>query len=104
MKNIIGAGVIALPATVSALGYGLSLIMFVIVLLLIQFGSTMLLKAKNLSKHSNFATIFTHIFRTKIAQTVGNATICLGNASACIAYLSIIKDTVHSILLNYIED
>ncbi len=104
MKNIVGAGVIALPFTVSALGYSLSLIMFVIVVILIQFGSALLLKAKNLSKHSNFSTIFFHIFRTKAARTVGNATVCLGNASACIAYMSIIKETVHSILLNYIED
>lgn len=85
MKGVIGAGLIALPFTVSALGYVLSLIMFAIVLVLVQFGSVLLLKAKNLSRHSNFSSIFYHIFRTKAAQTIGNATVCLSNAGTCIA-------------------
>jgi amino acid permease len=66
MKTIIGAGILSLPYTISKLGYVLGILMFLIILTIIQFNTWMLLKAKNLSKHSNYSTIGYFIFKNKI--------------------------------------
>jgi amino acid permease len=102
MKTVIGAGILSLPLTVSRLGYVLSLIVFVIVISIIQFSAVLLLKAKNLSKHSNYASIAYHIFRTKFAQILCSVMILLNNTGICIAELLIIKGAVGKILDGYV--
>lgn len=62
MKTIVGAGILSLPYTISKLGYILGVFIFIIVIAIIQFNTWMLLKAKNLSKHSNYSTISYYIF------------------------------------------
>jgi amino acid permease len=85
MKTVIGAGILSLPYTISKLGYVLGLLVFVFMISFMQFASILLLKAKNLSKHSNFSTICYHIFRTTAAKVVGNLLILLNNIGICIA-------------------
>lgn len=104
MKTVIGAGILSLPLTVSRLGYVLSLIVFLIVIAIIQFSCVLLLKAKNLSKHSNYSSIGYHIFRTKLAQAACSLMILLNNTGICIAELLIIKRAVGKILDGYVTD
>ncbi len=58
IKTVIGAGILTIPYTMSKMGYVLGIIMFLVAGVLAQFGSVMALKAKNLSHHSNYSTIF----------------------------------------------
>lgn len=85
MKCVIGAGILSLPLTVSSLGYAISIVAFAFVILLVQFTSVLLLKAKNLSKHSNYTSIAYHIFRTKFSNAICSALILLSNVGTCIA-------------------
>lgn len=91
MKTVIGAGILSLPYTISRTGYVLGLILSLLIIAIIQFNAVMLLKAKNLSRHSNYHSISYHIFRTKVAQIVCSAAILINNAGICIVELTIIK-------------
>lgn len=104
MKTVIGAGILSLPLTVSRLGYVLSLVIFIIVIAIIQFSAIMLLKAKNLSKHSNYSSISYHIFRTKFAQLICSLMILINNTGICILELTIIKGSLGKIFDGYIKD
>lgn len=104
MKTVIGAGILSLPLTVSRLGYVLSLIVFACVIAIIQFTAVLLLKAKNLAKHSNYSSISYHIFRTKAAQSMCSLFILLNNSGICIVELTIIKGALGKIFDGYIED
>jgi hypothetical protein len=50
---------------------------------LTQFGSLLLLKAKNLSRHSNYSTIFYEIWKSKFAKGIGSIIIFLNNIGIC---------------------
>jgi sodium-coupled neutral amino acid transporter 11 len=84
MKTVIGAGILTLPYTVSKLGYIFGIFVFIFMIATVQFTSVLLLKAKNLSKHSNFSTIGYHTFRTRIVQVLGNVFILITNMGVCI--------------------
>ena len=83
IKTIIGSGILSIPYTLSRMGYLLGSIVFVIALLLNQFGSVLLLKAKNMSKHSNYSTIFYYIWKKKIGKGITSGIIALGNIGVC---------------------
>lgn len=83
MKTIIGAGVLSLPFTISKLGYVLAIIIFVCVMALSYFSTTLLVKAKNLTKHSNFSTIFFSLHKNKLVKSLGNIFIVLKNVGLC---------------------
>jgi amino acid permease len=83
MKTVIGAGILSLPSTVSNTGYIFSIIVFVSVTILTQFSAVLLLKAKNLSRHSNYATILYHIFQSKFSKALGSVLILLNNLGIC---------------------
>lgn len=104
MKTVIGAGILSLPLTVSRLGYVLALIVFAFVICIIQFTAVLLLKAKNLSKHSNYSSISYHIFRTKVAQTICSLMILINNSGICIIELTILKGSLGRIFDGYIKD
>ena len=102
MKTVIGAGILSLPLTFSRLGYGLALIMFVIVICIIQFACTLLLKSKNLSGHSNYSSIAYHIFRNRFMQTLCSLAILINNLGICIVELTIFKGSLKEIIDSYI--
>ena len=83
MKTVIGAGILSLPYAVSKLGYVLAPIMLVLVICLNQFSAVLLLKAKNLSKHSNYSSIAYHIFQNKIVQGFCSSVILINNLGIC---------------------
>lgn len=83
MKTVIGAGILSLPYTISKLGYIFSLIVFALVISLTQFSCYLLLRAKNLSRHSNYSTIMYHIFRSKGSQIFCSLLILLNNLGIC---------------------
>ena len=104
MKIVVGAGILSLPYTVSRLGYLLSLVMYIILIAVVQFSCTMLLRAKNLSKHSKYSTICYHIFRNRISRTICPFLIMLSGTCVCIAEFVIIKGSVGRIFDGYIQD
>lgn len=103
MKTVIGAGILSLPLTVSKLGYALSMAIFFIIITIIQFTSTLLLKAKNLSKHSNYNSIIYHIFRTKFVLILGSFMILFKNIGICIAEILILKSSIRKIFETYVN-
>ena len=104
MKTVIGAGILSLPLTISRLGYVLGVIMFFVVITTVQFTCILLLKSKNLSKHSNYSSISYHIFRTKFAQIICSVAILVNNLGICIVELTIFKGSLYQILGSYIDD
>lgn len=103
MKTVIGAGILSLPLTVSRSGYVLSLILFVIIVSSDQFTCLLLLKAKNLSRHSNYTSIIYHIFRSKILQGVCSSAILINNIGICIAELTLFKGALKKIIDSYVS-
>ena len=102
MKTVIGAGILSLPLTVSKLGYVLALFMFIVIISIIQFTCILLLKAKNLAKHSNYSTIAYHIFRNRFMQSICSLAILINNLGICIVELTIFKATLKQIIDSYI--
>jgi amino acid permease len=102
MKTVIGAGILSLPLTVSRLGYVLALIIFGVVMGLTQFSCILLLKSKNLSKHSNYSSISYHIFKSKFFQALCSFAILLNNLGICIVELTIFKGSLKLIIDSYI--
>ena len=103
MKTVIGAGILSLPFTVSKLGYAFSLIVFLIILTINQFTCILLLKSKNLAKHSNYTSISYHIFRSRVFQALISICILINNLGICIVELEVFKETVHKILHDFLE-
>ena len=91
MKTVIGAGILSLPFTMSKLGFIFGLIVYSIVVAINQFTSAMLLKSKNLSRHSNYSTIMKHLFNSKGAQAASSFIILVNNLGICIVELTIFK-------------
>ena len=91
MKTVIGAGIISLPSTMTTLGYLFGLFIYVVVIVINQFTSIMLLKAKNLSRHSNYSSIMCHLFNSQSAKAASSFMIMINNLGICIVELSIFK-------------
>ena len=72
-----------MPFTVSKMGWIFATIVFLVAAALTQFGSILLLKAKNLSRHSNYSTIFYEIWKSKFAKGIGSIVIFLNNIGIC---------------------
>jgi amino acid permease len=83
VKTVIGSGILGLPFTVSKCGYVFAIIVFAIATAVTQLGSVLLLKAKNLSGHSNFSTIFYHIYQNKVCKSLGSILIFCNNLGIC---------------------
>jgi amino acid permease len=58
VKTVIGSGILAIPFTIAKMGYVFGIAIFLVAGALSQYGSILLIKAKNLSRHSNYSTIF----------------------------------------------
>lgn len=86
VKTVIGAGILSMPYSIDKMGYVFGIIIFLIAGAVAQFTSLLLLKAKNLSKHSNYSTIFYEVWRSKIAKAIGSILIFLNNIGICIYY------------------
>ena len=83
MKTVIGGGILALPFTVSRFGYVLSLVVFLLILAANQFTCRLLLKSKNLCKHSNYTSISFHLFKNRIFQGLISICILINNLGIC---------------------
>lgn len=83
VKTVIGAGILGIPYAMSKLGFVVGIVVFVIAGMLAQFGSVLLLKAKNLSHHSNYSSIFFEVWRSKVAKGIGSAFIFFNNIGIC---------------------
>lgn len=83
MKTTIGGGIISLPFTVSRLGIVMSVVMFVAFGIVNVISSVLLLKAKNLSGHSNFSTILYAIWTNKFSKLLGSLVIFLDDIGIC---------------------
>lgn len=83
MKTVIGPGVLSLPFTISKFGYIFAIILFVTVMTLSYFSTTLLIRVKNLSKHSNFSTIFYYLHKNKLVKGFGPFIVVLRNIGIC---------------------
>ena len=83
MKTTIGGGIISLPFTISRLGVVMAIVMFVGFGLINVLSSVLLLKAKNLSGHSNFSTILYYIWSNKFSKLFGSLIIFLDDIGIC---------------------
>ena len=83
VKTIIGSSILIVPYTINQLGYFFGTIIFLSALAINQFGTLLLLKAKNLSGHSNYATIFFSIWNSNLSRAIGFLLIFLNNVGFC---------------------
>lgn len=83
VKTVIGSSILAIPYSMSQLGYAFGTMVFVVAMILTHFGTTLLLKAKNLSRHSNYSTILFKIWESRIAEGLGSLFILLNNLGIC---------------------
>jgi amino acid permease len=97
VKSTIGAGIISLPYTINKLGYILSIIAFVVFFALNQYCTVLLLKSKNLSRHSNFSTILYYIWHSDGSKIFGSALIFVDNLGTCILEFILIKSSIRNI-------
>ncbi len=84
MKTVIGTGIISLPSTMGKLGYLFGIIIYLVVIVINQFTSIMLLKAKNLTRHSNYSSIMCHLFNSQMAKAACSFMIAVNNLGICI--------------------
>jgi amino acid permease len=104
IKTVIGSGILGLPFTVSKCGYVFAIIVFVASTAAIQFCSMLLLRAKNLSGHSNFTTILYHMYQNKVSKSLGSILIFFNNIGICIIEIIIFKVTIRKILVDVLGD
>lgn len=83
VKTVIGSGILSMPYTINKMGWVLGSIIFIMAGLLNQFSSILLLKAKNLSRHSNYSSIFYSIWKNKVAKGLGSLIIFVNNTGIC---------------------
>jgi amino acid permease len=83
MKTVIGAGALSLPFAISKLGYIFAIVVFVAVTALSYFSTALLVAAKNLTKHSNFSTIFYYLHMKKPIKILASMLIFLKNVGIC---------------------
>ena len=104
VKTVIGSGILTIPYVMNKMGFVLCIILFSVALILNQFGSTLLLKAKNLSRHSNYSTIFYAVWPSRIAKGIGSAIIFIACMGVCTAELILFKTTIRKLLKDMISD
>jgi amino acid permease len=83
IKTVIGAAILGLPFAVSKCGVVFAIIVTLFATAATQFSSDLLLKAKNLSGHSNYSTILYHIYNHKFSKALGSLLIFLNNIGSC---------------------
>lgn len=83
IKTVIGAAILTIPFTLSKMGFVFGSIAFAGAAVLSQLGSVLLLRSKNLCKHSNYSSIFYEIWRSRAAKGLGSLLIALGNVGVC---------------------
>jgi amino acid permease len=98
MKTIIGTGIISLPSVMTKLGYLFGISVYVLVIAINQFTSILLLKAKNLSRHSNYSSIMCHLFDSQKAKAASSFMVMVNNIGICIAEIIIFKSALNRIL------
>ena len=88
MKTTVGVGIVSLPYTFSRLGWLLSFFLFIVSITLIQFTIILLLKSKNLSRHSNYTSIGHHALEgtkfEKWTRSICSFAILFNNLGVCI--------------------
>jgi len=96
-KTVIGSAILSIPYVVSQMGYALVVIVFIFALMLNQFGSILILKSKNLSRHSNYATIFYEVWRSKLSKGLGSILIFINNIGICTSvYIQVLPNSSSS--------
>jgi amino acid permease len=82
-KTALGAGIISIPYTVRHLGSVLSIAAFLFFFWVNRFSSMLLLKSKNLSKHSSYSTILYHLFHKNRVRIFASFIIAFNNFVVC---------------------
>ena len=92
------------------MGYIFGILVLIVGVSLNQFETVMLLKAKNLSRHSNYTTIFHAIWPSRMSKGVASMVIFLSCSGVCkqifnlgIADLILFKTTVRKLIFDFME-
>ena len=100
---MIGSGLLTIPYTMSKFGFIFGTFLFLLAGVIIQFGSVLLLKAKNLSRHSNYSTIFYEIWPHKLAKGIGSIIVFITCLGVCMAELMILKNSIRKIFEDILD-
>jgi amino acid permease len=83
MNTVIGSAILGIPYATSKCGFVFVIIVFVFAIAATQFSVSLLLKAKNLSGHSNYSTILYYILNNKFAKALGSFIIFFDTIGTC---------------------
>ena len=100
IKVVIGTGVISMPYALSHLGYVAGILLMVVVICFSQLASTFLIKAKNLSGHSNYPTIFHGITGNQCLKIIPALIFCVGISGVLITDVIILRGTIKHFVWN----
>ena len=72
-----------MPYVINQMGWLFGTLLFITAGTLNQFWSLLLLKSKNLSRHSNYTTILYSIWRSRMAKACSSVLIIVSNIGTC---------------------
>lgn len=87
IKTIIGAHIVLIPYTASILGWALFPVVLIVIIAIHHYTSILLLKCKNICRHSNFSTIMFSIWDHDASKIFGAALMMLNNLAFCTSKL-----------------
>lgn len=97
MKSVVGSGILGLPYVISNFGPIIGSFLFLCIYFITQYTCLLLLKAKNLSGHSNYTTIARVKLGAK-AKIIMSVTVILSNVGVCMAEMIVFGDTFRNIV------
>jgi sodium-coupled neutral amino acid transporter 2 len=99
MKTIVGTGILGLPAVMMNFGLVIGITIFIIVFFVTEYTCLLLLKSKNICKHSNFCSIGKEAIGPKI-KVVTNIIIIINNIGTVMAELIIFGTAAINIVIH----
>lgn len=98
IKTIVGVGVLGFPRVMREWGIGISFSLMVLFVPLAHGGTLLLLRAKNLSRHSNLSTIARNVVSGKWLVFYAHFAVLFNNLGICVAELTIFGEIVQNII------
>jgi amino acid permease len=98
VNTIIGAGILDLPYVISQFGILIGSLIIILSWFLTYISCVLLLKAKNLSRHSKFSSIGVYIFKSS-GEKIIKGVIIVNNFGLCIVYLIIFGQVTNKLAI-----
>jgi amino acid permease len=104
IKTIVGVGGLGFPRVMREWGVATALALLVLFVLFTHAGTVLLLRAKNLSRHSNLSTIARHTIANKSLVFYSHLAVLFNNLGICVAELTIFGEIVQNIIYKEFPD